>query len=231
MKEVFRSFAVRVNNELAIGPGLAYSSAMPDPIRADFRQAIEDYIRANALPPEKFSHQPRIYRLARKIGEGMTFDDDVLHAGAWLHDLGVFTGHRPENLEELAAWDNVAYAVRRSPELLRGFGFPEEKIEAVLDAIRSHQPQATPLNIEGALLRDADILEQLGAVGILRSVCKIGRDTRFATFADVLKLLNRNLAELPGKLRFDVARKEAGARVETLRAFLESAEAEGGALL
>lgn len=195
---------------------------------ADFRRAIEEYTRANALPPEKFSHQPRLYLLARSIGQGMTFDDDVLHAAAWLHDLGVFTGHRPEEPRALAAWDNVAYAVRRAPELLRQFGFPEEKIAAVLDAIRSHPPQADPLNVEGALLRDGDMLEQLGAVGILRNVCKVGRDTRFATFKDILPVLSRNLAELPGKLRFEAARKEAGARTRILAAFLEAAEAEGG---
>ena len=58
-----------------------------------YRQAIEDYIRTQALPPEKFSHQPRLYQLAAKIGKegGPPFDDDVLHAAAWLHDLGVFT--------------------------------------------------------------------------------------------------------------------------------------------
>ena len=201
---------------------------MPAAPQPSFRLAIEDYIRAQALPPEKYSHQPRLYRLARSIGVDMAFDDDVLHAAAWLHDLGVFTGHRPEAPEALAAWDNVAYAVRRTPELLRGFGFPEEKIEAVTEAIRSHQPQATPLNVEGALLRDADILEQLGAVGILRNVCKIGRDTRYATFADVLPVLERNLAELPGQLRFDAARKEAEPRVRALAAFLEAARSEGG---
>ncbi len=193
-----------------------------------FRQAIEDYIRVNALPPEKFSHQPRLYRLARHIGAGLAFDDDVLHAAAWLHDLGVFTGHRPEAPEELAKWDNVAYAIRRTPELLRRFGFPVEKIVAVNDAIRSHQPQAEPVNVEGALLRDADILEQLGAVGILRNVCKIGRDTRYATFADVLSLLERNLAELPGQLHFDAARAEAEPRVRALAVFLEAARVESG---
>lgn len=197
---------------------------------ADFRRAIEEYIRANALPPEKFSHQPRLYPLARGIGEGegVGFDDDVLHAAAWLHDMGVFTGHRPEDPAELARWDNVAYALRVVPGLLRGFGFPEGKIDAVIEAIRAHQPSATPGNIEGALLRDADILEQLGAVGILRNVCKIGRDTRFATFREAIDLLERNLRDLPGQLRFATAQRQAVAKVEILSQFVQAAHAEGG---
>ena len=99
---------------------------------ADSRSAIEDYIRANARPVDKFGHQPRLHALAKRLGEGMVFDDDVLHAAAWLHDLGVFMGHRPEDQAALAAWDNVAYAIERTPSLLRQFGFPEEKIAAVV---------------------------------------------------------------------------------------------------
>src|SRR2546430_273903 len=155
----------------------------------DFRAAIAAYIRVQANPPDKFSHQPRLYVLARTLAEGQTFDDDVLYAAAWLHDLGVFIGHRPEDLEALAAWDNVAYAMKEAPRLLRQFGFPETKIPAVVEVIRTHQPQATPASFEATLLRDADILEQLGAVGILRTVSKVGRDTRFVHFEDALRLL------------------------------------------
>lgn len=198
---------------------------------ADFRPAIEAYLRENALPVDKFGHQPRLYALAHRLGEGMAFDDDVLHAAAWLHDLGVFIGHRPEDPAALAAWDNVAYVIRVAPGLLRRFGFPEEKIEPVLEAIRCHQPSANPSTLEGTLLRDADILEQLGSVGILRAVCKIGRDTRFATFGDVIPVLRRALRELPGQLRLAQSRAEAEARVRVMAAFLDGAEAEGGAWL
>ena len=52
---------------------------------------------------------------------------------------------------------------------------------AVLECIAHHQPQDVPETIESTILRDADILEQLGAVGIVRTVCKVGRDTRFAS--------------------------------------------------
>jgi len=56
----------------------------------------------------------------------MTYDDDVVFAAVWMHDLGVFIGHRPEDPVALAAWDNVAYAIDRTPALLGGFGFPTE---------------------------------------------------------------------------------------------------------
>ena len=55
-------------------------------------------------------------------------------------------------------------------ELLPSWGFPAQKVESVAEAIRTHQPQDDPAATEGILLRDADILEQLGAVGVLRAV-------------------------------------------------------------
>ena len=92
--------------------------------------------------------------------------------------------------------------------------------------IRTHLPSAKPTTFEGLLLRDADILEQLGAVGILRTVSKVGRDTRFVQFSDAIRVLQRNLDELPGQLQLDSARLLALGRVEILKAFLAAAQTE-----
>ena len=194
----------------------------------NFRQAIAGYIRANAQPPDKFSHQPRLYHLARRLAEAQPFDDGVLYAAAWMHDLGVFIGHRPEEPAALAAWDNIAYAVKEVPKLLQRFGFPAEKIPAVIEGIRAHLPSTQPTSIEGTLLRDADLLEQLGAVGILRTVSKVGRDTRFVRFADTLRVLRRNAEQWPSLLQLESARRLAEPRVRILKAFLNAAKTEAG---
>ena len=65
-----------------------------------YRTAIADFIRGEARPVDKYGHQPRLYSLTVKVGEGQVYDDEVVYAGAWLHDLGVFLGHRPEDPEE-----------------------------------------------------------------------------------------------------------------------------------
>lgn len=196
--------------------------------QSDFREAIVKYIRIQAQPPEKFSHQPRLYRLAAQLAEGSPFDDDVLFAAAWMHDLGVFTGHRPENPAALAAWDNTVYAMKETPRVLGGLGFPTAKIPMVVECIRTHQPSAQPTTIEGVMLRDADILEQLGAIAVLRTVCKIGRDTRFVTFGDAIASLKRSLEQLPAKLELPAARRLAEARILVLREFLAGAQSETG---
>jgi uncharacterized protein len=174
------------------------------------RALIEAYVRREARPPDKLAHQPRLYALARSLGSAAgPVDDDVLHAAAWLHDLGVFVGHRPEEAEALARWDHVAYAAREIPGVLAACGFPAAKVPAVLAAVRAHLPADTPTTPEGIVLRDADILEQLGAVTVLRTVSKVGRDTRFPTHADAV----------------------ATPRIAALRAFLDAVETETAGVL
>jgi uncharacterized protein len=200
---------------------------MPD----DFRSTIPLLINREARPVDKFGHQPRLYALTRQLGEGVAYDDDIVYAAAWLHDIGVFVGNRPEDPFALKNWDHVGYACSRAPGLLTESGFPEGKIPAVLDAIRTHQPHDDPQTIESTILRDADILEQLGAVGILRNVSKVGRDTRYSRFSDIVPVLRKSLAELPSRLRLDRARELAQPRIALLASFLEAIDSEAGALL
>jgi uncharacterized protein len=193
-----------------------------------WRAAIENYIAAHANPTHKFGHQPRLYALTQLIGAGLTYDDDVVFAAVWLHDLGVFIGHRPETEEALKTWDHVAYVTEKAPAILKEAAFPEEKIPAVLEVIRTHQPQNTPTTTEATIARDADILEQLGAIGITRTLAKLGSDTRFCTFTEALHALKKQLATLPDKLGLDTSKALAIPRTKIMQSFIDSLETEGG---
>jgi uncharacterized protein len=195
---------------------------------SDWRDSVIACIRAEALPADKFGHQPRLYALACRLGEGTEFDDDTVFAAAWMHDLGVFIGHRPQDPSELARWDHVPYTIARSQELLAGWGFPPEKLGAVADAIRNHLPSANPTRIESILLRDADIFEQLGAIGALRAIVKVGRDTRYPTFSSVLPVLRNACHHLPAQLRLNHAKLMAVDRVKVLEGLIAAIEAEAG---
>jgi uncharacterized protein len=197
----------------------------------NWRESVVKYIRAEAAPQDKFGHMPRLYALASRIAEGENCDDDVLFAAAWMHDLGVFLGHRPADPAELAAWDHVPYTVAQSKVLLTEWGFPESKLESVAEAIRTHQPKDDAVLPEAVVLRDADILEQLGAVGALRALVKVGRDTRFPTCSEVVPVLERAVHELPGKLRLAQSRELAVDRVRILKEFLAAVHVETKELL
>lgn len=197
-----------------------------------FRNQLEQYLHSEAKPAYKFSHQPRLYALTQQIAKLITptpaFDDDIVFAAAYLHDLGVFIGHRPEEPKALATWDHIAYACDRAPALLISMDFPAEKIPAVLDCIREHLPNAIPHTFEATLLRDADILEQLGAIGILRTAAKLDSDTRFHLLSDVRASLRRTLTTLPPLIHLEATRTLAAPRIATLEAFLTALDAESG---
>lgn len=191
-----------------------------------FRSSLAAYIRTQALPVDKLGHQPRLYALTQLIGQAMSYDDDVVYAAAWLHDLGVFIGHRPEDPDKLARWDNVSYAMQQAPAVLNRGGFPTTKVAQVVEAIRTHQPHLSPTSVEGTILRDADILEQLGAVAIMRVTAKVGRDTRYPTFSTAAATLRQALVELPGKLYLESAKDLARPRIALHQAFLEQLDQE-----
>jgi uncharacterized protein len=121
--------------------------------------------------------------------------------------------------------------MKQAPAALLQAGFPTTKVAQVVEAIRTHQPHFSPSALEGTILRDADILEQLGAIGILRVAAKVGRDTRYTTFTDAVTTLRKVLAELPGKLHLDTAKTLAQPRIALLEAFLQELDQEAhGAL-
>jgi uncharacterized protein len=197
----------------------------------NWRESVEDYIRREARPQDKFGHQPRLYALAVRLGDGLAYDDDVVFAAAWMHDLGVFAGHRPSDPLELAGWNHIPYTIERSRTLLAGWGFPSVKLDKVAAAIATHEPHSTPGEIEAVLLRDADILEQLGAIGAIRALVKVGRDTRYPTYSSVLPVLKKAIDELPSRLSLTASRLLAAPRVERLRSWIEQIEEESNGLL
>src|ERR1700679_3124643 len=120
---------------------------------SDYILFLPDYMEGQARPVDKFGHQPRLVALTEALGAGLEYDRDVVAAAAWLHDLGVFVGNRPEDPEKLSRWDHVTYACTHAPSILRDAGFPEEKVGAVVEAIRQHQPQDQPATMEATVLR------------------------------------------------------------------------------
>ena len=198
-----------------------------------WRVALVERMRVEAQPPEKFSHQARLYALARSLADAVAepVDDDVLFGAAWVHDLGVFLGHRPTDAEQLQHWDSTAYTVSHAGGVLLDCGFPAEKIPAAIECIRTHEAHGSPTTHEGVILRDADLLEQLGTVAVMRTTAKIAQDTRFVVFADAAAALRRALDSVPGQVRLPAAKAMAEPRVASLRAFLDALDAESGGLL
>ena len=118
-----------------------------------WRGALVERIRVEAQPPEKFSHQARLYALAKKIASSLPedADDDVLFAAAWSHDLGVFLGHRPVDPVALSHWNSTAYTVAHAAPLLLECGYPEHKVAAAVECIRTHEAHGAPPPLSSTL--------------------------------------------------------------------------------
>ena len=109
-------------------------------------------------------HIHRVLRRCLRIGQNLGADLMVLVAATYLHDLG---RHYIQDKAHGALSAEIAEPV------LERIGFPHEKREAVLHAIRVHDVAATPQDrktVEARILYDCDKLETVGVIGILRYI-------------------------------------------------------------
>lgn len=118
------------------------------------------------------SHLMRVWNLACQIAESEPAADlEILAIATLFHDCVAVEKNSPQR----------AMASRLSADVARGLlgqiGWHNERIEAVAHAIEAHSFSAgiEPRTREAAILRDADRLDALGALGIARVFYIAGR--------------------------------------------------------
>lgn len=111
-----------------------------------------------------WDHVRRVYQMACYIAEKEQADLFIVGAAALMHDLGQTIPHheRQEHHAEIS--------VEQAKEILDQHGVAKDQEEAISHAILAHSfsygQQADTL--EARVVRDADRLDALGALGILR---------------------------------------------------------------
>lgn len=122
---------------------------------------------ADSDPVHDFDHILRVYAMAERLGAQIGADIDILRAAALLHDAeGATPGGAGRKQHHLAS---AEFAER----VLIEEGWTEERIAAVQHCIRAHRFRGTgesPQTIEARVLFDADKLDVLGAIGVVRVV-------------------------------------------------------------
>jgi len=109
-------------------------------------------------------HILRVLGRCVRLGEKLGADLEILVAAVYLHDLG------RHYIEDQA---HGALSAQKAEPVLQRIGFPIGKRNAVLHAIRVHDVTSTPENrttLESKILYDADKIDTLGVVGILRYI-------------------------------------------------------------
>ena len=169
-------------------------------------------------------HYERDYLVAARLAaaEKMTIDTDVLFAAAFLHDVAAFDDWRKQGV------DHTDRAAEVLPEMLTSFGFPAAKIEAVQEAARNHMYYSTGAKRpEAIVLRDADTLDFLGAIGVARIVSLTTRQKGWAAdLPTAVKTLEGFSNDLPAKVTTATAKKMAATRATEMKTFLETLKSE-----
>ncbi|MFC4528145.1 HD domain-containing protein [Dyella halodurans] len=193
--------------------------AAPNAAASDWRQTVREIAAAHFKHPAwGYSHSTRDYRLARELAasDHVQLDDDVLFAAAYLHDMGMFAPWRdPKRDHADVAADTVA-------SVLKGTGFPMEKIAKVQDAIRTHMYDRSPQGAEALYLHDADALDWLGAIGAARILALIDANGGKPQGPDVIPMLDTNLAQVPGHVLSPAGRARVPERQAELEQFLRT---------
>ena len=122
----------------------------------------------NDDPTHGFGHILRVARLAVFLARQSRADEAVVHAAALLHDAGAAA----TSTETQARAQHHLAAAAFARRVLAAKGWPEAKIAAVEEAIRTHRFRTgqPPTTLEAQVLFDADKLDAIGAVGVARAL-------------------------------------------------------------
>lgn len=120
------------------------------------------------------NHTQRLLHLISIIGRDVTYDEDVVWVAAHLHDWGGYSKWAQSGVDHAVRSRQVAEA------FLKERNFPQEFIQHVLECIEFHHNGNPSKSIEAILLSDADALDFLGVVGVLRDFAKKPKDLRNA---------------------------------------------------
>jgi HD superfamily phosphodiesterase len=192
----------------------AAGASIAAPPAHDWRETVRE-LAANHFknPAWGYSHCLRDYALARELAatDHVALDDDVLYAAAYLHDMAAF-----------APWEDVKVdhsdvGARLVDTVLKGSGFPMEKIDAVRGAIRTHMYYRDPIGPEALYLHDADALDWLGAIGVARIMALVDPHGGNPDAPKAVAMLTDNLNKVPARVLSPAGR----ARVPERKAELE----------
>ena len=113
-------------------------------------------------PAHGWEHIKRVYRLALRIAEHENADAFIVGMAALMHDIG--------HLSTDTSLHHADLSMSMAGELLLAYNVSSSTREAILHAIEAHSFSLgiEPRTLEAKVVRDADRLDSLGAIGILR---------------------------------------------------------------
>ncbi len=126
-------------------------------------------------PCHDFYHTKRVIKTAKYLAQKEGADMFIVEMAALLHDIG-----RIEEYKHKYQENNLNHAdlsAKNARPILKNFNLDQKTIGNICHAIISHRfrnPTELARTIEAKVLRDADKLDSLGAIGIARAFIWLG---------------------------------------------------------
>jgi uncharacterized protein len=203
---------------------------MDEPVTKQLVEQVEAIVRERMdgqSAGHGMDHVLRVVASARKIQADAGGDLSVVELAALLHDVGDAKFH-----------DGVERSAAFAREILSGLGADDDLIEHVahiVDNISFRKGvDASELTLEGKIVQDADRLDALGAIGIVRTIeygAAFGQPFYLPDAGNAktgVGHFHEKLFKLKDLLNTDVARQMAEERESFMRSFLDQFMRECG---
>ncbi len=161
------------------------------------------------------NHTRRLLHLISVIGEGQRYDPDVVWIAAYLHDWGGYSKWMQPGVDHALRSRQVAEAFWSER------AYPVELLIPILECIEFHHGSDPGRRIEAVLLSDADALDFLGVVGVLRDFSKKPGDLRKA-----YETVQSRMVKLRQSLCLEASKALAARRIERMQELLAHFEEE-----
>lgn len=182
-----------------------------------------------------WEHVRRVYQVAMLIAEQEEANIFIVGAAALLHDLGRTRPDKGRHHAEIS--------VEIARELLEPYMLPPEQLTGIVHAIAAHSYKhgVEARTLEARVLRDADRLDSIGALGIMRwAVTGTKKHIPYSYHPDdpfgeqrelnekkyLLDQFYKKFLTVQDVLTTDTARELARGRVEFMHAYLEELKQE-----
>ncbi|MDD5251670.1 MAG: HD domain-containing protein [Patescibacteria group bacterium] len=188
-------------------------------------------------PSHDLNHAFRVLSTAEKIAREEKADLDIIVPAALFHDIVNYPKNDPRRIHSA---DESAEQTKKILEAVDDY--PKEKIEKVVQAIRScsFSKGIVPDLLEAKILQDADGLEATGAISVMRTFASTGGMKRtfynnedpFAANRQpddmkyALDLFFTRLLKVKERMHTKGAKKIAERRTDFLKKFLKEFELE-----
>jgi HD superfamily phosphodiesterase len=132
---------------------------------------IEDILHKTLQVGEDWAlaHAKRLIELVKLISNDLPYDAHVIELAAYLHDWGAFPAYIQKDVEHAIRSRQVVEA-----EILQHLDLTPAQKENLLEAIELHDYRdlRPTRSYEALLLREADMLEFLGMIGMAREFAR-----------------------------------------------------------